>query len=139
MQNQESQSSASFGRYSWLKYLLVFLCAEKVIQHIVVTISLYLNISNVRARVVPDYNVLMITGGIVAIFFAIALWMLFRSTALAIRVIAFLALFDIVGEFFAQGTIGIAINVSFIIATILLVSAFAYEKTVLSHTASKAQ
>jgi hypothetical protein len=116
--------------------MLVFLSAEKVIQHVFVTISFYLNIGNVRARVVPDYNVLMITGGVVAILFAMALWMLYRNIAVGIGTIFVLALFDIIGEFIAQGTIGIAITVSFIIAIVLLVSAITYEKKVLSHAAS---
>ena len=32
-----------------------------------------------------------------------------------------LALFDMIGEFVAQGTIGIQLNVSFLVATVLLV------------------
>jgi hypothetical protein len=137
MENEKSQLSASFEKkYLWLKYMLVFLSAEKVIQHVFVTISFYLNIGNVRARVVPDYNVLMITGGVVAILFAMVLWMLYRNIAVGIRIVFVLALFDIIGEFIAQGTIGITITVSFIIAITLLVSAITYEKKVLSHAAS---
>jgi hypothetical protein len=44
----------------------------------------------------------------------------------AINLIAALALFDIVGEFVAQGTIGIVITVSFLVAILVLILALTY-------------
>ena len=136
MLNQRLRLHPPIGkRHSWLKFLLVILSVEKAIQHIVVTVSFYLNISDIRARVVPDYNILMAAGGVIALLFVLALWLMFRDITLAIKLLVLLAAFDIAGEFIAQGTIAISITVSFIIAVILLFSALAYEKSVLQQTA----
>jgi hypothetical protein len=62
--------------------------------------------------------------------------MLYRNIAVGIRMVIVLALFDIIGEFIAQGTMGIVITVSFITAIILLVAAMTYQKKVLSDSAS---
>jgi hypothetical protein len=103
---------------------MALLAAEKAIQHAAVTAGFILNISNLRASVALDYRVLMVAGAILALLFAAAFWMLFRNAAVAVRMLSLLALADIVGEFVAQGTLGIALNVSFIVAVILLVSTY---------------
>jgi hypothetical protein len=46
----------------------------------------------------------------------------------AINLILVLAMFDIIGEFVAQGKIGIVITLSFIIATLLLILAMLYRR-----------
>ena len=49
-----------------LGYLLIILLIEKVIQHVVVTISFYFNISDIRSTVAVDYDFLMVSGAVVA-------------------------------------------------------------------------
>ena len=63
----------------------------------------------------------MVAGGVVALLFALALWGLVKERGWATNLVIGLALFDIIGEFVAQGTLGIMITVSFIVATVLLV------------------
>jgi hypothetical protein len=46
----------------------------------------------------------------------------------ATGLVILLALFDILGEFVAQGTIGIVITVSFLVAVILLILALIYRR-----------
>ena len=75
----------------------------------------------VRATVAVDYRYLMVAGGIVAILFFIALWGLLTEKTWSISLVAGLAVFDIVGEFIAQGTIFITLMVSFVVAVVLLV------------------
>nr|QNO41424.1 hypothetical protein LLBHLIGG_00008 [Methanosarcinales archaeon ANME-2c ERB4] len=105
----------------WSRYLLILLLAEKVIQHVVVTVCFFYNISNIRSTVAIDYNFLMISGAIVALLFAIAFLGAVKNKTWGIILASALAVFDIVGEFVAQGTISIAINVSITVAIILLV------------------
>ena len=66
-------------------------------------------------------NFLMVSGAIVAALFAIALWATVKNKKWGIILASALAMFDIVGEFVAQGTISITITVSILVAIILLV------------------
>jgi hypothetical protein len=50
----------------------------------------------------------------------------------ALNLIVALALFDIIGEFIAQGRIGITLNVSFIIAVTLLITTLVYRQKVVA-------
>lgn len=62
----------------------------------------------------------MILGAVVAVFFILSVWGVIAQKKWAVSLIIALAIFDIVGEFVAQGRIDIMINVSFLVATILL-------------------
>ncbi len=105
---------------SVISYLLIVLLAEKVIQHTVVSLSFLYNISNIRSTVAVDYKTLMIIGAIVAVLFAVALWEVVRRKSMGLYMASLLAAFDIIGEFVAQGTILIVINISIIVAIVLL-------------------
>lgn len=116
--------SAHSNRQSLIRYLMMILLAEKVIQHVVVTISFLFDVGNIRSTVAVNYEILMISGGIVAVLFAATLWGIINRSNRALRLVPFLALFDIVGEFIAQGTIFIDITVSILVATVLLVLSY---------------
>ncbi len=103
-----------------ISYLLIVLLAEKVIQHTAVSLSFLYNIGNIRSTVAVDYEALMIIGAIVAVLFAVALWEVVRRKNRGLYMASLLAAFDIVGEFVAQGTILIVINISIIVAIVLL-------------------
>ena len=108
--------------------LLIVLVVEKIIQHIVVTLAFYFDWWNISATVVVESRVLMVLGLGAALAFACALWAMVTQRKWASNLIIALALFDIVGEFVAQGTIGILITVSFLVAILLLVLAFFYRR-----------
>jgi hypothetical protein len=115
-------------RRSWIWYVLIILIVEKIIQHLFVTIAFYSDIGDIRSTVAVDADLLMITGAMVAILFMLSLWGVFARKNWAINLVIALALFDIIGEFIAQGKIDIMITVSFIVAIILLVLAFVYPR-----------
>ena len=58
-------------RKSWVYYLLIVLVIEKIVQHIFITVSFYYNIGNVQSATAIDYNILMVSGGIVGILFIV--------------------------------------------------------------------
>ena len=70
----------------------------------------------------------MIAGAGIAILFMLSLWGLFTNKKWAINLLIGLALFDILGEFIAQGRIDIAIPVSFIVAVVTLILALVYRR-----------
>ena len=102
-------------------YLIVLLTLEKIVQHVVVTFCFLFDFGGIRTTVAVDYRYLMVAGGIVAILFFIALWGLLTEKTWSLTLVAGLAVFDIVGEFIAQGTIFITLMVSFVVAVVLLV------------------
>ncbi len=112
----------------WLRYLIIILLAEKVIQHVFVTASFYFNSWNIGSTVAVSPAALMVLGGILAVLYALALWAMLTRRSWAIPLTIALALCDIVGEFVAQGTLGIGLNVSFIVATALLILAVLYQR-----------
>lgn len=109
---------------TWLNYTLIFLLCEKIIQHSFVTVALTFNFLNIQDTVAIHHNILILAGGLVAILFGVELWGVFHHRPWTRRLLLGLALFDIVGEFLAQGTLIIDLNVSFIIALILLAMAW---------------
>ena len=113
---------------NWVYYLLLLLLVEKTIQHIVVTLAFYFNWKDIASTVAVSPTVLMILGTIVAVLFAISLWAMITKRVWVIKLVIALALFDMVGEFVAQGRIDILITVSFIVATLLLILAAVYRK-----------
>jgi len=106
---------------AWLRIVLIILVAEKVIQHVAVTAALYFNWYGIRSTVAVPPDALLVLGAIVAVLFGLALWGLIQRRRWAVNLVMALALFDMIGEFVAQGTIGIQLNVSFLVATVLLV------------------
>lgn len=111
------------GAHSWVRYALLFLTLEKTIQHAVVTLAFAFDWGGIRSTVAVRADVLMILGGCVAVLFGLSFWGLIRQRLWAPRLVIGLALFDIVGEFVAQGTLGISLTVSFLVAIALLVLA----------------
>ncbi len=107
----------------WLRVIILLLIAEKVIQHIAVTLAFILDIGGIRASVALDYRLFLVVGAASAILFALGGWALVRRKPWAVGLIVTLALVDILGEFVAQGTLMITINVSFLVALALLVLA----------------
>ncbi len=104
-----------------LRWLLVALAVEKIVQHATVTTALLTNWHDIRGTVVVDYRWLTILGALIGLLFAVSLVGLLRGRHWSLRLLTILALADIIGEFIAQGTLSITINVSFIVAlTILL-------------------
>ena len=112
----------------WLSYLLIALVIEKIIQHLLVTLALYFDWATIDATVVIHPRILMVLGAMVTILFALALWGLFQERGWAVDLVTGLAIFDILGEFAAQGRLDIVINVSFLVAVALLILAILYRR-----------
>jgi hypothetical protein len=110
----------------WVRTLLILLVGEKIIQHIFVTAAFYSNWKDIRSTVAVSPEALMVLGGVVVLLFVLSLWGLFTRKIWATSLIMGLALFDLVGEFVAQGRVDIVINVSFLSASLLLILAFIY-------------
>jgi len=106
-----------------MKPLLILLLVEKIIQHILVTAAFAVNWHDIRATVAVNPDGLMVGGGVVAVLFAVSLWAVLTQRKWGLWLVMALALVDLVGEFVAQGTLGIVINVSFLVAVVLLVLA----------------
>lgn len=93
-------------RPNWLYFVLILLIVEKTIQHIFVTLAFAFNWGDITSTVVVSPTVLMILGGIAAILFMFALRGMLRKQVWALNLVIGLALFDIIGEFVAQGKLG---------------------------------
>ncbi|HLO14041.1 MAG TPA: hypothetical protein VK206_04370 [Anaerolineales bacterium] len=111
---------------TWSYYLLILLIIEKIIQHAVVTLAFYFNWTDITATVAISPIFLMISGAIIAVLFILSFWGMVRKQTWSINLVIALAVFDIIGEFIAQGKISIVITVSFVIATVLLILALMY-------------
>lgn len=111
------------SRATWLRTIVLALVIEKIIQHLFVTTAFTFNWADIGSTVVVNPRLLMILGAIVALLFAISLWGLLRWTRWAINLVIALALFDIVGEFIAQGKLAITVTISILVAILLLVLA----------------
>ncbi len=105
----------------WIWYAMLALLAEKVIQHVFVTTAFFFNWGDISSTVAVSPTALMIAGAGLAVLFALALWAVAGRRPWATKLVVALALCDIVGEFIAQGTLLIGMNVSFAVATALLV------------------
>ncbi len=124
------ENRAEYRDRGWLVYIIMALLAEKIIQHVFVTAAFYFDWNNIGSTVAISPMLLMVLGGLVAILFAVALWAMIRGRGWAANLIIGLALFDVVGEFVAQGTLAIDINVSFIVAIALLVLVLLHRRQV---------
>lgn len=115
-------------RSTWIYYVLILLIIEKIIQHIFVTLAFYFNWSDIAATVAVSPTLLMVLGAIIAVLFIVSLWGMVTKRPQTINLLIFLALFDMVGEFVAQGRIAITLNVSFLVATLLLIMSLVYRR-----------
>jgi hypothetical protein len=84
---------------------------------------------DIRESVAIDYRLFAVIGGIAALAFAVSLGAMLRGRVWSYRALIVLALVDIVGEFIAQGRLGIALNVSFLVALTVLTLALAELRT----------
>jgi hypothetical protein len=130
MASEDVSQYPAITKSRWVYYLLVLLTIEKIIQHIFVTLAFYFNWADIAATVAVSPTILMVLGAIVAILFVLSLWGMTRKKTWAVNLVIALALFDIIGEFVAQGGIYILINVSFIVAILLLILASIYRRQV---------
>ncbi|MBE9474623.1 MAG: hypothetical protein IMY85_07000 [Chloroflexi bacterium] len=112
----------------FLLYILIILCVEKFIQHMVVTYAFFADQVGIRNSVAVDYRILMISGFIVGILFMISIPLLYQRRRFGFKLLFFLALFDFIGEFIAQGTLFIDITVSFVVASAILIILIFYRK-----------
>ncbi len=99
-----------------LHYLLELLVAEKVVQHTVVTAAFAFDLFGLRNEVSLDYWVFMVSGGIVAVLFLLAFLGLVQRRRWGAGTALGLGVFDVVGEFIAQGTLFITVTLSFVVA-----------------------
>jgi hypothetical protein len=113
---------------NWVYYVLNMLIVEKIIQHVFVTLAFYFNWADIASTVEVSPTILMILGAFIAILFVLSLWGMLSKQSWTINLVTFLALFDIIGEFVAQGRIGIVVTVSFIVAVLLLIMAPMYRR-----------
>jgi uncharacterized membrane protein len=120
-QGGRTNVAAGQPKADWVKYALIALIIEKIIQHIVVTLAFFTNWRDIASTVAVSPSALMILGAIVALLFMLSLWGMITQKKWAVNLVMGLALFDIVGEFVAQGTLFIVVTVSILVATILLI------------------
>jgi hypothetical protein len=120
---KQVQHPGRSNRPFWLKTSLISLVIEKIIQHTIVSLAFFFDWNAISATVAISPRLLLLLGIIVAACFVVSLWGIVHHSVWAIPLVIALALFDIIGEFAAQGKLGIMITVSFIAAVVLLVLA----------------
>jgi hypothetical protein len=123
---EPTSATGTVRERAWLRFALLALLVEKVIQHIAVTVAFASDWDGLRASVALPYQVFMVMGAALVPVFALAAWWLYRRDRWARGLIIALALTDIVGEFVAQGGIAITITVSLLVAVALLALALVY-------------
>ena len=117
-------------RSNWVYICLLLLTIEKIVQHFIVTLAFYCNWGDIASTVVVSPTLLMISGGMVAVLFIASLWGLLKKRAWTINLLIVLAIFDLVGEFVAQGRLAISVSVSFLMAGILLILSLVYRRQI---------
>ena len=115
---------------NWIYYALLLLAIEKTVQHLFVTLAFFFNWGDIASTVVVSPAVLMVSGAIIAILFAISLRGLLEKQVWTINLLIFLAIFDLVGEFAAQGRLDIVMTISFLMAALLLILSLMYRRQV---------
>jgi hypothetical protein len=63
------------------------------------------------------------------VLFSLSLWGIVTHRRWALNLVIVLAIFDIIGEFVAQGTLSIVVTVSFLVAILLLMLALLHRCT----------
>ena len=111
---------------NWVYYALIVLMVEKIFQHIFVTLAFYFNWGEIASTVAVSPSILMLSGALVAVLFVLGLRGLLAKKHWSVSLVTALALFDILGEFVAQGRTGIEITISLIVAWVLLLLALLY-------------
>jgi hypothetical protein len=127
MEPQEIALQGS-SKTTWLTVVIIALIIEKIIQHVFVTMAFFFNWGDIRTSVAVNPDLLMVLGAAVTVLFMHSLYGMLTQKPWAPVLVAGLALFDILGEFVAQGRIGIAVNISFTVAIILFVLAIFYRR-----------
>jgi len=112
----------------FLIYVLIIFSVEKFIQHTLVTYAFFADLSGIRNSVAVDYRFLMVSGLVVGLLFLINIPFLYQRKRFSFILLFFLALFDFIGEFVAQGTLLIDITVSFIVASAILIILILFRK-----------
>ncbi len=112
----------------WLRTALIVLATEKVIQHIFVTAAFAFNWADMASTVAVNPRVLLVLGGMLGIAFAVSLWGMTRSRPWAVDLVLGLSVFDLVGEYVAQGTLSIVCTVSFLVAGCLIILSLVYRR-----------
>jgi hypothetical protein len=128
MSTLEQPAVEKKAKIDWIRYILIALIVEKILQHCFVTLAFYFDWGGIGATVAVNPNILMILGAIVCVLFMLALWGMISRKKWATSLIVGLALFDILGEFIAQGKIGIDVTVSFLVASALLILGLIYRR-----------
>ncbi len=108
------------SRLDWVEAGLIALTIEKIVQHTLVSFAFYFNWGDIASSVAVDPALLMVSGALVAVLFALSLWGQLARKRWAVNLVILLAVFDLLGEFIAQGKISITITVSFLVALLLL-------------------
>jgi hypothetical protein len=90
---------------------------------------MFFNWGDIRSTVAVSPNVLIVLGAIVAVLFSLSLWGIATHRRWALNLVIVLAIFDIIGEFVAQGTLSIVVTVSFLVAILLLMLALLHRCT----------
>jgi hypothetical protein len=124
----EMRPTLGQARPVWLRYLLMALALEKIVQHSFVTAAFHFNWGDIRNTVTVNPDLLMVLGAGVGVLFILSLWAMFTLKHWATGLLIGLALFDMIGEFVAQGTLFITCTVSFLVATMILVLTLYYRR-----------
>lgn len=113
---------------SWVYYGLVLLTVEKIVQHIVVTLAFFFNWKDISSTVVVAPGILMISGAVIGLLFVACLWGLLKKYPWAVNLLIALSIFDMVGEFVAQGKFAITMTISFLVAALLFILCLVYRR-----------
>ena len=108
--------------------VLIVLSVEKFIQHMFVSYAFAVDLAGIRATVAVDYRLLLVSGFIVGWLFLINIPFLWWQVRGAFYLLFGLAMFDIVGEFIAQGTLFIDMMLSFMVALAIVLILIFYRK-----------
>lgn len=120
-------------------FLLIILAFEKFIQHMVITFAIFTNRDAIRQSLSLDYRIFLVSGFVVGLLFLAAAILLLRRQRGGPILMLFLALFDFFGEFVAQGTLFIAIPMSFLVACLILGILFVWRKELFAPAGQLAQ
>jgi hypothetical protein len=120
------KSKASFSLI-----LLMFLALEKFVQHMVVTFAFMKDLRGIRQFVIFDYWIFMFTGFFIGILFLLSFILMMRRARFGLNLLLFLALFDFVTEFIAQGTLIIEVTVSILAASLIIIVYLLRRKTLI--------
>src|SRR5512139_2828866 len=110
MTAKEISGTSGRAKSTRVYFALILLVAQKIVQHIVVTLAFYFNWRDIASTVVVSPTVLMILGALLAALFVLAMWGMLRKRSWSVDLVLALALLDIIGEFAAQGTFAIVIT-----------------------------